>query len=141
MSRAGAIICLGDARTLAEVAELARAFAANLPLGDAPAPTAAACDWAAAPRAPAADEGFALPTQVNYVGKGGRLFAVGEWCRAGRGRRALPEDRAFWDTVRVIGGAYGGMCRFAPDGPLRSSRTATRTSRARSTRTTRPPRT
>ena len=30
----------GDARTLAEVAEPARAFAANLPLGDTPAPTA-----------------------------------------------------------------------------------------------------
>lgn len=59
------------------------------------------------------DEGFVVPTQVSYVGKGGRLFGVGE---------SVPASSAvvskflrtgyLWDNVRVIGGAYGGFCTF-----------------------------
>jgi presequence protease len=40
---------------------------------------------------PVIDEGFVVPTQVSYVGKG-----------------------YLWDNVRVIGGAYGGFCVFSP---------------------------
>jgi len=64
------------------------------------------------------DEGFIVPTQVSYVGKGGRLYKEGE---------AVPGTTAviskflrtgyLWDNVRVIGGAYGGFCTFdANDG-------------------------
>jgi len=66
--------------------------------------------------APLVDEGFIVPTQVSYVGKGGRLFESGE---------VVPGSSAvvskflrtgyLWDNVRVIGGAYGGFCTFSAD--------------------------
>jgi len=64
---------------------------------------------------PLKDEGFVVPTQVSYVGKGGKLFEDGE---------RVPGSTAvvsrflrtgyLWDHVRVIGGAYGGFCTFNP---------------------------
>jgi len=67
--------------------------------------------------APLMDEGFVVPTQVSYVGKGGRLYERGE---------RVPGSCAviskylrtgyLWDHVRVMGGAYGGFCTFNPKG-------------------------
>ena len=67
--------------------------------------------------APLKEEGFIVPTQVSYVGKGGILFEEGE---------TVPGSTAvvsrylrtgyLWDHVRVIGGAYGGFCTFNPVG-------------------------
>ena len=67
-----------------------------------------------AERAPLADEGFVVPTQVSYVGKGGRIYDNGEALSGS----ATVVARFFrtgysWDHVRVMGGAYGGMCTFA----------------------------
>lgn len=61
------------------------------------------------------NEGFAVPTQVNYVGKGGRVYMPGEVVRGSSMviSRAL-RSGYLWDTVRVMGGAYGGFCRFSP---------------------------
>ena len=114
-SRAGAVINLsGDAKTLETVDATVEAFAAKLPLGDA-AP-GAGCDWGTVPLVDGADEGFALPTQVNYVGKGGRLYDVGERVPGSAGVAArFLRTGYLWDNVRVIGGAYGGMCRFAAE--------------------------
>jgi len=66
--------------------------------------------------APLIDEGFIVPTQVSYVGKGGRIFEKGE---------VVPGSAAvvskflrtgyLWDHVRVMGGAYGGFCTFSSD--------------------------
>jgi Zn-dependent M16 (insulinase) family peptidase len=61
-----------------------------------------------------ADEGFAMPSQVNYVVKGGQLIEPKQ-----------PVSGAFsvvsrylstgylWDNVRVVGGAYGGFASFS----------------------------
>jgi len=67
--------------------------------------------------APLKDEGFVVPTQVSYVGKGGRLYSEGE---------KIPGSTVvvskflrtgyLWDHVRVMGGAYGGFCTFNPNG-------------------------
>jgi Zn-dependent M16 (insulinase) family peptidase len=67
--------------------------------------------------APLKDEGFVVPTQVSYVGKGGRLYSKGE---------KIPGSTVvvskflrtgyLWDHVRVMGGAYGGFCTFNPNG-------------------------
>lgn len=61
------------------------------------------------------DEGFVVPTQVSYVGKGGRLYDVGENIT---GSTAVIQKFLgtgyLWDNVRVIGGAYGGFCQFSP---------------------------
>lgn len=59
------------------------------------------------------DEGFVVPTQVSYVGKGGLLFQPGD---INEGSNAVVSRYLrtgyLWDQVRVIGGAYGGFCTF-----------------------------
>ncbi|KAL7522972.1 hypothetical protein ACHAWX_007720 [Stephanocyclus meneghinianus] len=66
-------------------------------------------------KAPIVDEGFVVPTQVSYVGKGGRLYDIGEEVS---GSTAVIQKFLgtgyLWDNVRVIGGAYGGFCQFQP---------------------------
>lgn len=60
------------------------------------------------------NEGFVVPTQVNYVGKTGRLYEPGERVPGSSSvvARAL-RTGYLWDNVRVIGGAYGGFARFS----------------------------
>jgi Zn-dependent M16 (insulinase) family peptidase len=64
---------------------------------------------------PIEDEGFVVPTQVNYVGKGGILFEEGETA-TGSSQVVSKFLRTgyLWDYVRVMGGAYGGFCTFSP---------------------------
>merc|ERR1712127_235303 len=65
--------------------------------------------------APLEDEGFVVPTQVSYVGKGGRLYDVGE--AVGGSSSVVSRFLGtgyMWDNVRVMGGAYGGFRRFQP---------------------------
>jgi hypothetical protein len=74
--------------------------------------------WVTAARAkmPAIeDEGFVVPTQVSYVGKGGMLYSPGETVSGSTSvvSRFL-RTGYLWDHVRVIGGAYGGFCQFDP---------------------------
>jgi len=63
--------------------------------------------------APLIDEGFVVPTQVSYVGKGGRLYDNGEIVSGASAvvSRFL-RTGYLWDQVRVMGGAYGGFCTF-----------------------------
>lgn len=63
--------------------------------------------------APLKDEGFVVPTQVSYVGKGGQAYSPGELVPGSTGvvSRFL-RTGYLWDHVRVIGGAYGGFCTF-----------------------------
>jgi len=69
--------------------------------------------------APLEDEGFIVPTQVSYVGKGGRAFSPGEVVS---GSSAVVSKFLrtgyLWDNVRVIGGAYGGFCTFGSSSGL-----------------------
>ena len=65
---------------------------------------------------PIEDEGFIVPTQVSYVGKGGKLYEAGEKVKGSSSVVArFLRTGYLWDYVRVIGGAYGGFCTFAPD--------------------------
>lgn len=65
--------------------------------------------------APLADEGFVVPTQVSYVGKGGRLYDVGEEVSGSTAVVSKFLGTGYmWDNVRVMGGAYGGFCQFQP---------------------------
>jgi len=65
--------------------------------------------------APIADEGFVVPTQVSYVGKGGRLYAVGEEVSGATSVVSRFLGTGYmWDNVRVMGGAYGGFAQFSP---------------------------
>jgi len=68
-----------------------------------------------AAEAPLADEGFVVPTQVSYVGKGGRLYEVGEAVSGATSVISKFLGTGYmWDNVRVMGGAYGGFCQFEP---------------------------
>lgn len=59
------------------------------------------------------DEGFVVPTQVSYVGKGGLLYGAGESVSGSAAVVArFLRTGYLWDQVRVIGGAYGGFCTF-----------------------------
>ena len=63
---------------------------------------------------PLQDEGFVVPTQVNYVGKGGLLYKEGEAVHGSANVVSkFLRTGYLWDQVRVIGGAYGGFCVFA----------------------------
>lgn len=64
--------------------------------------------------APLLDEGFVVQTQVSYVGKGGRIFQNGDRITGSASVVArFLRTGYLWDHVRVIGGAYGGMCMLA----------------------------
>lgn len=65
--------------------------------------------------APLVDEGFVVPTQVSYVGKGGLLYREGERIPGSASVVArFLRTGYLWDRVRVMGGAYGGFCTFSP---------------------------
>jgi len=64
---------------------------------------------------PIADEGFVVPTQVSYVGKGGELYEAGERISGSAAVVSKFVSTGYlWDYVRVIGGAYGGFGSFSP---------------------------
>lgn len=64
---------------------------------------------------PIADEGFVVPTQVNFVGLSGLLYEHGEHVPGSAAVAArFLRTSYLWDHVRVMGGAYGGLCQFAP---------------------------
>lgn len=60
-------------------------------------------------------EGFIVPTQVNYVGKGAPIYMPGEKTS---GAAAVVSRHLrtswLWDRVRVVGGAYGAMNAYNP---------------------------
>ena len=64
---------------------------------------------------PVTDEGFVVPTQVSYVGKGGLVYDAGEEVDGSAQVVArFLRTGYLWDYVRVMGGAYGGFCTFSP---------------------------
>merc|ERR1711966_105686 len=64
---------------------------------------------------PIMDEGFIVPTQVSYVGKGGLVYSEGETVDGSAQVVArFLRTGYLWDYVRVMGGAYGGFCTFSP---------------------------
>jgi Zn-dependent M16 (insulinase) family peptidase len=64
---------------------------------------------------PLRNEGFVIPSLVNYVGLGGNMYSTGE---STKGSTSVVNNYLsngyLWDNVRVLGGAYGGFSRFAP---------------------------
>jgi hypothetical protein len=59
------------------------------------------------------NEGLMVPSQVNFVGKGGDLYSLG-YKDHGSMNVILQYLRStwLWEKVRVQGGAYGGFCSF-----------------------------
>jgi len=60
-----------------------------------------------------ADEGLAIPAQVNYVGKGGSLYALGySYHGSIHVINNFVRTGWLWDKVRAEGGAYGAFVSF-----------------------------
>ena len=58
-------------------------------------------------------EGLAIPSQVNYVGKGCNVYEHGfEFVGAVHAASKFLRTSYLWEKVRVQGGAYGGFCLF-----------------------------
>ena len=53
------------------------------------------------------DEAFVVPTQVNYVAKGGKCELPDDLYGVGLVLSKLLGTSYLWDQVRVVGGAYG----------------------------------
>jgi len=116
LSKAKMIVNLSaDGKTLTEVQPAVERFLASLPEGVADLDSAVEAWKTELPTVEGKNEGFVVPTQVNYVGKGGRIYQPGEAVSGATTvvSRSL-RTGYLWDNVRVIGGAYGGMCRFSP---------------------------
>ena len=109
INRSGLILNVTlDAQRWTSIQPLAEAFLASLPsqAGVRPRPRYTL---------PRVNEAFSLPSQVNYVGKAARLYDHG-YALHGSAMVASKYLRTthLWERVRVMGGAYGGMCRFDP---------------------------
>ena len=76
-----------------------------------PARAAASTPWQ--PSLAGADEGLAIPAQVNYVGKGGSLYALGySYHGSIHVINNFVRTGWLWDKVRAEGGAYGAFVSF-----------------------------
>lgn len=63
---------------------------------------------------PLQNEGFVIPSQVNYVVKGGSILKPGEPVKASYSVASRFLSTGYlWDQIRVMGGAYGGFGRFS----------------------------
>ncbi|KAG5190324.1 Metalloenzyme, LuxS/M16 peptidase-like protein [Tribonema minus] len=106
----------GDQGVLDAAEQPVRDFIASMPESASVLAPASGAGWAKeAQFSPIRNEGFIVPTQVNYVGKGGRLFEPGE--KAPGSFQVVSRylrTGYLWDNVRVMGGAYGGFCNFNP---------------------------
>lgn len=61
-------------------------------------------------------EGLTIPAQVNYVGKGANLYALGyELHGSVNVITNFLRTSWLWEKIRVQGGAYGGFCSFDKD--------------------------
>ncbi|CAN7304396.1 insulinase family protein [Devosia sp. LjRoot3] len=106
-NRKGMVVNLtADASLFTETRGVLASFVEGLPQSDA-----VTHDWgfAAEPKS----EGLVIPAQVNYVGKGANLKALGyEASAASAVVLRFLNTTYLWDKVRVQGGAYGGSSRF-----------------------------
>ena len=76
-----------------------------------PATEPARSTWSHQPLA--TNEGLIIPAQVNYVGKGADLYALGYQLRGSvHVINAYLALSWLWEQVRMKGGAYGGFCQF-----------------------------
>ncbi|MBW7881646.1 MAG: insulinase family protein, partial [Caldilineaceae bacterium] len=80
-------------------------------LGSLPAIEAPLVPWT--PALAAGNEGLAIPAQVNYVGKGANLYALGyQYHGSIHVINNFIRTSWLWDKVRAEGGAYGSFVSF-----------------------------
>mmetsp|Transcript_64393 Transcript_64393/g.112423 ORF Transcript_64393/g.112423 Transcript_64393/m.112423 type:complete len:1091 (+) Transcript_64393:80-3352(+) len=83
--------------------------------------TKLADSWSASKLVPIKNEGFSVPSQVNYVVKGAPIFEPGEAIKGSYSVASRFLSTGFlWDNVRVMGGAYGGFTQFGASSGIAS---------------------
>ncbi len=107
VGRAGMVVNVTlDADNWATVQPQLAAFVHDLP-------ERAATGAAWQPSLASGDEGLAIPAQVNYVGKGGNLYALGYTYHGSiHVINNFVRTGWLWDKVRAEGGAYGASVSF-----------------------------
>jgi Zn-dependent M16 (insulinase) family peptidase len=107
IGRAGMVVNVTlDADNWATVQPQLAAFVRELPER-----TAVSLPWQ--PSLSGVDEGLAIPAQVNYVGKGGNLYALGYTYHGSiHVINNFVRTGWLWDKVRAEGGAYGAFVSF-----------------------------
>jgi Zn-dependent M16 (insulinase) family peptidase len=102
----------GEDKILASAKPVVTQFLNNLPTKTSTT-TNLVSSFQASKLLPMQNEGFAVPSQVNYVVKGGSVFSPGESVKASYNVVVKYLSTGYlWDNVRVMGGAYGGFARF-----------------------------
>merc|ERR1711968_365663 len=116
VKRNGMIVNLtGDDKVVKPSLKEIDSFLGALPKSDAVATNNLAATWSDSKfLGKMENEGFVVPSQVNYVVKGGPIFNPGQ---AVSGSSSVVSRflslHYLWDNVRVMGGAYGGFARFS----------------------------
>ncbi|GLC71241.1 hypothetical protein PLESTF_001094000 [Pleodorina starrii] len=114
LQRRGAIVNLtADSVTLAAAEGAVADFLSALP--PASASSSASSEWDSSLLLPRVNEALCVPTQVNYVAKGGNLFQDVPGYELHGSAYVVEKylgNTWLWDRVRVVGGAYGGFCSF-----------------------------
>jgi Zn-dependent M16 (insulinase) family peptidase len=89
-------------------------FLASLPAPNVPSTPTLQQSFNKGKLAPISNEGFIVPSQVNYVVKGGQLIEPKQPVSGAYSVVARHLSTGYlWDNVRVVGGAYGGFARFS----------------------------
>jgi Zn-dependent M16 (insulinase) family peptidase len=113
MRKGDVVISLtGNKQILAAAKPAVEDFIDRIPAAS-PKETKLADVWSKSSLLPHENEGFSIPSQVNYVVKGARVFEPGERVKGSYVvANRLLSTGYLWDTVRVSGGAYDGAATF-----------------------------
>jgi hypothetical protein len=113
MRKGGVVINLtGNKALLEAVRPAVDEFIGKIP-AEGPKKAKLAEGWSKASLLTSENEGFSMPSQVNYVVKGGQIFKPGEKIKGSYSVASRFLSTGYlWDNVRVVGGAYGGSAQL-----------------------------
>jgi presequence protease len=118
VNKKNVLINLTAAQTLLDSSRPAiSSFLSTLPESSGSTSTTIQSEWKqqkSSKLLPMINEGFSVPSQVNYVLKGGPIFSPGE--KVSSSFKVITRylsNSYLWDNVRVVGGAYGGFAQFS----------------------------
>ena len=116
-SKGGVVVNLtGDEKLTKAALPHVKSFLETLPTGATTSTMDVVSKWKSTRTVPLspANEGFVLPSQVNYVALGGPVLVPGNISKGSYSVATRFLSTGYlWDQVRVVGGAYGGFARFS----------------------------
>ena len=112
--RSGYVINLtADKSTTDSALTPVNSFLDSLPSGATPTNGKPYSSWDRSVFKSQTNEGFSMPSQVNYVVKGASVLKPGDEVNGAYSVvSSFLSKGLLWNKVRVMGGAYGGFARF-----------------------------